>query len=59
VTGSHTPNCKTYPNKVAGFVERQAEAMCGDKSFTDCIAKPFIAGLMGRQTATPATPTTQ
>jgi hypothetical protein len=59
VTGSHTPNCKTYPNKVAGFVERQAQAMCGDKSFTDCIAKPFIAGLMGRQSATPTTPTTQ
>lgn len=55
VTGSHTPNCKTYPNKVAGFVEKQAEAMCGDKSFTECIAKPFISGLLGRQ----PTPTTK
>lgn len=59
VSGSHTPNCKTYPNKVAGFVERQAQAMCGDKSFTDCIARPFMAGLMGRQPATPTVPTTQ
>jgi hypothetical protein len=54
VTGSHTPNCKTYPNKVAGFVERQAEAMCGDKSFSECIARPFINAFTGRRP--PATP---
>jgi soluble lytic murein transglycosylase-like protein len=59
VTGSHTANCKTYPNKVKSFVENQADAMCGDKSFYDCIAKPFIAGLMGRQTpASAAAPAT-
>ena len=58
VHGSNTPNCKTYPNKVKTFVEQQAEAICGDKSFYDCIAKPFIAGLMGRQ-RTPAPPATQ
>ena len=58
VTGSHTPNCRTYPNKVKTFVENQAEAMCGDKSFYDCIARPFISGLMGKPpAATPTTPT--
>lgn len=49
VTGSHTPNCKNYPTKVKNFVERQAESMCGDKSFSDCIARPFLAGLLGRR----------
>ena len=29
----------------------------GDKSFVDCIAKPFIAGLMGKRENTPAAPT--
>jgi hypothetical protein len=29
--------------------------MCGDKSFYDCIAKPFIAGLFGKDTQPPAT----
>ena len=58
VTGSHTPNCRTYPNKVAAFVENQADAMCGSKSFTACIAKPFIAGLLGRP-PTPAPAATQ
>jgi hypothetical protein len=49
VVGRHTPNCKNYPTKVQNFVERQAESICGDKSFSDCIAKPFLAGLLGRR----------
>ncbi len=47
VRGTNTPNCRTYPNKVKTFVERQGNAICGDKSFYDCIAKPFITGLFG------------
>lgn len=47
VRGTNTPNCKTYPSKVKTFVEREAMSLCGDKTFYDCIAKPFIAGLFG------------
>jgi hypothetical protein len=49
VRGTNTPNCKTYPGKVKGFVEKEAESLCGNKSFYDCIAKPFIAGLFGEK----------
>ena len=52
VRGSHTPNCKTYPSKVKTYVEKSAVSMCGDKSFYDCIAKPFIAGLFGKSAET-------
>jgi hypothetical protein len=48
VKGTNTPNCKTYPNKVKTYVEKEAESICGDKTFYDCIAKPFIAGLFGK-----------
>jgi soluble lytic murein transglycosylase-like protein len=48
VRGTNTPNCKTYPRKVKNYVERQAESLCGDKSFYDCIAKPFMVGLLGK-----------
>jgi hypothetical protein len=47
VRGTNTPQCHNYPNKVAGYVEKQANAICGDKGFYDCIAKPFIAGFTG------------
>jgi hypothetical protein len=49
VRGSHTPNCKTYPSKVKNYVESAGSSICGDKSFYDCIAKPFIAGLFGKK----------
>ena len=55
VHGTNTPNCKTYPNKVKTYVEKEAMSICGDKSFYDCIAKPFIAGLFGKSENTPAT----
>jgi Transglycosylase SLT domain len=55
VRGTNTPNCKTYPSKVKTYVEKQANAICGDKSFYECIAKPFIAGLFGKSEETPAT----
>ena len=52
VKGTNTPNCKTYPSKVKNYVERQAESLCGDKTFYQCIAKPFMDGLLGRRDAT-------
>jgi hypothetical protein len=48
VRGTNTPRCHTYPSKVQKFVERDAEALCGDKDFYRCIAQPFMAGLLGR-----------
>ena len=48
VRGTHTPHCKTYPTKVKTYVEKQGESLCGDKSFYDCIAKPFVNGLLGK-----------
>jgi hypothetical protein len=47
VRGTNTPRCHTYPNKVQNFVENQAKSICDGRGFYDCIAKPFIAGLMG------------
>ena len=47
VRGTHTPHCRTYPTKVQTYVEKQGSSICGDKSFYDCIAKPFVAGLFG------------
>ena len=46
VRGTNTPNCRTYPNKVKTYVEREAQSLCGDKSFYDCIAKPVMVGLL-------------
>ena len=51
VRGTNTPNCRTYPTKVKNYVEREAESLCGDKTFYQCIAKPFMDGLLGRGSA--------
>jgi hypothetical protein len=48
VSGSNTPNCHTYPAKVKKYVEKSGTSLCADKSFYDCIARPFIAGLFGK-----------
>src|SRR5262249_26114253 len=49
VRGTNTPHCKNYPSKVQNYVDKQGRALCGEhKSFYDCIAKPFIAGLFGK-----------
>jgi hypothetical protein len=48
VRGTNTPRCHTYPTKVQKFVERDAQALCGGQDFYACIAKPFMAGLLGR-----------
>jgi soluble lytic murein transglycosylase-like protein len=47
VHGTNTPNCRSYPSKVKAFVENEAAALCGDKTFYQCVAKPFISGLFG------------
>lgn len=51
VRGTNTPRCHTYPNKVQKYVERDAQALCGDQTFYQCIAQPFMAGLLGRSGA--------
>jgi hypothetical protein len=53
VLGTNTRNCHTYPAKVKTYVEKQGNSLCGDKSFYECIAKPFIAGLLGKSSASP------
>ena len=47
VRGTNTPRCHTYPTKVAKYVERDAQALCGDQNFYECIAQPFMKGLFG------------
>ena len=49
VKGTNTPNCRQYPTKVKNYVEREAESLCGDKTFYECIAKPFMNGLLGKK----------
>jgi hypothetical protein len=48
VRGTNTPRCHTYPNKIARYVERDAKALCGGKGFYECITRPFVSGLLGR-----------
>jgi soluble lytic murein transglycosylase-like protein len=52
VRGTNTPNCRTYPAKVKGYVETQGGSICAAHDFYDCIAKPFIAGLLGKSSDT-------
>lgn len=47
VKGTNTPRCHTYPNKVQQFVQNQAKSICDGRGFYDCIAKPFLSGLLG------------
>jgi hypothetical protein len=49
VKGTNTPNCRSYPSKVKNYVEKEAESLCGDKTFYECIAKPFMNGLLGKK----------
>jgi soluble lytic murein transglycosylase-like protein len=49
VRGTHTPHCKTYPSKVAKYVESLGGSICGNKGFYACIAKPFVSGLFGKR----------
>ncbi len=47
VHGTNTPNCHTYPTKVQNYVTKLATTLCGDKTFAECITKPFERGLFG------------
>ena len=47
VRGTNTPHCQNYPTKVATYVKKQGGSICGNKSFYDCIAKPFVEGFTG------------
>jgi hypothetical protein len=47
VNGTNTPRCHTYPSKVKSFIEHQGTSICNGRGFYECIAKPFIDGLMG------------
>jgi hypothetical protein len=51
VRGTNTPHCTTYPGKVATYVKKQGGSICGNKSFYDCIAKPFVEGFTGSRDA--------
>jgi hypothetical protein len=48
VRGTNTPRCHTYPSKIARYVERDAKALCGGKGFYECITRPFVSGLLGK-----------
>jgi hypothetical protein len=56
VRGTNTPHCKNYPDKVKRFVEGSATSICDGRGFYECIAKPFVEGLMGE--TEPMKPTT-
>ena len=58
VKGTNTPRCHTYPSKVKGFIENQGTSICNGRGFYDCIAKPFIEGLMGKTSDSTTTPAT-
>jgi len=47
VRGTNTPHCKNYPEKVKRYVEASATSICDGRSFYQCIAKPFMEGLLG------------
>jgi soluble lytic murein transglycosylase-like protein len=51
VRGTNTPTCHNYPSKVATYVKKQGGSICGNKSFYDCIAKPFVEGFTGSRDA--------
>jgi soluble lytic murein transglycosylase-like protein len=47
VRGTNTPHCKNYPDKVKRYVEASATSICDGRGFYQCIAKPFMEGLLG------------
>lgn len=56
VNGTNTPRCHTYPSKVKGFIENQGTSICNGRGFYECIAKPFINGLLGGSKDSTAAP---
>ena len=57
VTGSNTPNCRAYPEKVRRHVDRSARTICSGRDFHECVALPLWAAL--RDTTTPSVPRTE
>ena len=50
VRGRNTRDCKAYPDKVQGHVERSARSICAGKAFRDCVSLPLWAALRGSST---------
>jgi hypothetical protein len=57
VTGSNTPNCRAYPEKVRRHVDRSARTICSGRDFHECVALPLWAAL--RDTTPPSVPRTE
>ena len=57
VTGSNTPNCRAYPERVRRHVDQSARTICSGRDFHECVALPLWAAL--RDTATPTVPRTE
>jgi hypothetical protein len=54
VSGSNTPNCKAYPDRVQRHVDQSARTICSGRDFHECVALPLWASL--RDTTTPPVP---
>ena len=54
VSGSNTPDCRAYPDKVQHHVEVSARETCSGRAFQECVALPLWAAL--RDTTPPPMP---
>ena len=54
VSGTNTPKCQTYPEKVRRHVDENARTICSGRDFHECVALPLWASL--RDTTTPPVP---
>ncbi|MEO5818661.1 MAG: transglycosylase SLT domain-containing protein [Gemmatimonadaceae bacterium] len=54
VTGSNTPDCRAYPNKVQRHIENSARESCSGRPFQECVALPLWAAM--RDTTPPPMP---
>jgi hypothetical protein len=54
VTGSNTPDCRAYPEKVRRHVDQSAQTICSGRDFQECVALPLWASL--RDSAPPPMP---
>ena len=54
VSGSNTPNCRAYPERVRQNVDESAQSICSGRDFHECVALPLWAAL--RDTTTPTVP---
>jgi hypothetical protein len=54
VSGTNTPDCRAYPEKVRRRVNQSARTICSGRDFHECVALPLWASL--RDTAAPKMP---